>query len=125
MKRIQANPLQIEEAIKKRRLSQATEKKLVPVLGGTRNIDADVIKKLMDEYNFHAAKKGVKKFVFDIGMQTPSKGAVVFAALQGAADGGLEVSFDKEMVPTAKLANPPEKLKAAFEAAKNKCLKGE
>jgi len=62
MKRIQANPSEIDEAIKKRRLNHASR---VPVLGGTRNIDADVIKKLVDEYNYHAAGKGVAVLCMD------------------------------------------------------------
>ncbi|MFH1222352.1 MAG: 50S ribosomal protein L18 [Candidatus Micrarchaeota archaeon] len=67
-----------------------------------------------------AMKKGVTNFVLDVGMQTPSKGAVVFAALKGAVDAGLKNTYDEGMVPSAKLANPPEKLKAAFEGAKSK-----
>jgi len=45
-----------------------------------------------------AAKKGVSDFVLDIGMSTPSKGAIVFAALKGAIDGGLKTAYDKEMI---------------------------
>ncbi|MEM2909062.1 MAG: 50S ribosomal protein L18 [Candidatus Bilamarchaeaceae archaeon] len=67
-----------------------------------------------------AAKKGVKKFVLDIGMHTPSNGAVVFAALKGAVDSGLETNFDPEKIPEKKLSNPPEKIKALFEDARNK-----
>jgi len=66
-----------------------------------------------------AAKKGVKEFVFDMGRYTPSKGNVLFAALKGAADSGLKVSFKDEMVPLDKLANPPEAIKSAFEKAKS------
>ncbi len=50
-----------------------------------------------------AKKNGVTKFVLDIGMQTPSKGAIVFAALKGAIDAGLETSYEKSMVPEKKL----------------------
>jgi large subunit ribosomal protein L18 len=67
-----------------------------------------------------AQKKGVSDFVLDIGMYTPSKGSILFAALQGAADAGLKTPFDKEKVPGSKLANPPEAIKAAFSAAKSK-----
>jgi len=67
-----------------------------------------------------AQKKGVKEFVLDIGMHIPSKGSVVFAALKGAADSGLSTNFDKEMVPEAKIANPPDKYKSMFDAAKGK-----
>ncbi|MDD5339881.1 MAG: 50S ribosomal protein L18 [Candidatus ainarchaeum sp.] len=67
-----------------------------------------------------AHKKGVTDFVLDIGMYTPSKGSILFAALKGAADAGLKASFDKEKVPESKIANPPEKIKAAFISAKSK-----
>jgi large subunit ribosomal protein L18 len=71
-----------------------------------------------------AQKKGVKAFVFDIGMHIPSKGSVVFAALKGASDAGLETSFDKEMVPEGKLSNPPEKYKGIFNEVKGKINAG-
>ena len=45
-----------------------------------------------------AGKKGVKGFNLDMGMQTPSKGAVVFAALQGAIDSGLSTNYTEEMI---------------------------
>jgi large subunit ribosomal protein L18 len=67
-----------------------------------------------------AQKKGVSDFVLDIGMYTPSKGSILFAALKGAADSGLKTPFDKEKVPESKLANPPEAMKAAFSHAKSK-----
>lgn len=67
-----------------------------------------------------AKQKGVKEFVLDIGMHMPSKGSVVFAALKGAADSGLSVNFDKEMVPESKISNPPDKYKSAFNEAKGK-----
>ena len=67
-----------------------------------------------------AAKKGVKKFVFDVGRQTPSKGSVLFAALKGAVDAGLETVYDSSVIPEDKLSNPPEKLKASFEDVKKK-----
>lgn len=67
-----------------------------------------------------AIKNGLKKFVLDIGRQTPTKGAIVFAALQGAVDAGLETNFEKEIVPLDKIQNVPEKMKSSFEEAKNK-----
>ncbi|MGV8085544.1 MAG: 50S ribosomal protein L18 [Candidatus Bilamarchaeum sp.] len=67
-----------------------------------------------------AAKKGISEFVLDLGMQTPSKGAVLFAALKGAVDAGLKADYDKEKVPEQKLTNPPEKVKSLFEQLKGK-----
>ncbi len=69
-----------------------------------------------------AAKKGVKDFVLDTGAYTASKGNIVFAALKGAVDAGLRTSFQEEMVPTKKLQNPPEAMKAAFDGAKQKIM---
>ncbi|MBI5223113.1 50S ribosomal protein L18 [Candidatus Micrarchaeota archaeon] len=72
-----------------------------------------------------AQKKGVKDFVFDMGLYTPSKGSVVFAALKGAVDSGLtSTSMSEEKVPTEKLSNPPEALKASFEDVKKKLSSG-
>lgn len=45
-----------------------------------------------------AGKKGVKEFNLDIGMQTPSKGSVVFAALRGAMDAGLKTNYPGGMI---------------------------
>lgn len=69
-----------------------------------------------------AAKKGVKKFVLDRGRYTPSKGSVLFAALKGAVDAGLETNFDPGIVPEDKLSNPPEKVKSSFEDVKKKII---
>jgi large subunit ribosomal protein L18 len=72
-----------------------------------------------------AAKKGVKEFVLDIGMRTPSNGSILFAALQGAVDAGLTTKYDEKKVPSSKLANPPEAIKAQFNEIKAKILSGE
>lgn len=45
-----------------------------------------------------AGKKGVSEFNADLGMQTPSKGSVVFAALKGAMDAGLKTNYTEEMI---------------------------
>ena len=71
-----------------------------------------------------AHKKGVKDFVLDMGMHTPSKGSVIFAAQQGAADAGLGTSVDREMVPEGKISAPPEKYKSMFDQVKGKIIAG-
>jgi large subunit ribosomal protein L18 len=38
-----------------------------------------------------AKKAGIERAVLDIGMQTPSKGAVLFAALAGMVDAGVDI----------------------------------
>jgi large subunit ribosomal protein L18 len=45
-----------------------------------------------------AAKKGAKEFNLDIGMYTPSKGSLLFAALRGAVDAGLKTNYTEEMI---------------------------
>lgn len=46
-----------------------------------------------------AAAKGVKGAVLDIGVQEPTRGGRVFAALQGLIDAGLEVPHSKDILP--------------------------
>ncbi|MBU0533017.1 50S ribosomal protein L18 [Candidatus Micrarchaeota archaeon] len=67
-----------------------------------------------------AQEKGIKDFVFDMGMYVPSKGSLVFAALKGALDSGIKVNCDNEKIPENKLSNPPEKYKTVFDDLKSK-----
>lgn len=46
-----------------------------------------------------ARSKGVNDAVLDIGLRTPTKGARVFAAVKGAADAGLNVPHNPEIIP--------------------------
>ncbi|MGB9577466.1 MAG: 50S ribosomal protein L18 [Candidatus Micrarchaeia archaeon] len=46
-----------------------------------------------------AQKKGVKEFILDIGLHSPTKGSVVFAALKGAVDAGLTAPYDESILP--------------------------
>ena len=49
----------------------------------------------------HLAKKcPTKEVVVDIGAQHSSKGNVIYAAIKGAIDGGLELNCSAEMFPT-------------------------
>jgi len=48
-----------------------------------------------------ALKKGVKEFILDVGLQSATKGGVVFAALKGAVDAGLKTNFGEEKMPSA------------------------
>jgi len=50
-----------------------------------------------------AGKKGVTDFILDVGMQTPSKGATIFAALRGAQDAKLSTNYTDEMIPAERL----------------------
>ena len=100
-----------------------------------------------------AGKKGAKAFNLDIGMYTPTKGSVVFAALRGAIDSGLSTNYTEEMISDERIAGAaiaayakslkssdaakygrifssyirekfdPEKIVEAFKAAKEKISK--
>ncbi len=72
-----------------------------------------------------AGKKGVKEFNLDIGMYTPSKGSVVFAALRGAIDSGLLTNYSEEMITEDRIAGAPiaafaKALRASDEAKYNR-----
>jgi large subunit ribosomal protein L18 len=48
---------------------------------------------------FRALAHGVKKTVLDIGLQSPSRGAQVFAALKGVLDAGVAVPHSESVLP--------------------------
>lgn len=63
-----------------------------------------------------ALKAGAKKAVLDVGLSSPTKGSLTFAALKGALDGGLEVAhgeidFDMERISGAHIAEYAKSLK--------------
>lgn len=47
-----------------------------------------------------AAEKGIEEAVLDIGLREPSKGALVFAALKGMVDAGVEIPHSDSMYPS-------------------------
>ncbi|MFH0922714.1 MAG: 50S ribosomal protein L18 [Candidatus Micrarchaeota archaeon] len=47
-----------------------------------------------------ALKTGLKEFILDAGMQSATKGSVVFAVLKGAVDAGLKTNFGEEKMPS-------------------------
>jgi len=47
-----------------------------------------------------AKEKGVAEAVLDIGLRNPTKGATVFAALQGILDAGIDVPHSDKMLPS-------------------------
>jgi len=48
---------------------------------------------------FRAVAHGVKKAVLDLGLQSPSQGARVFAVLKGVVDAGVVVPHSESMLP--------------------------
>jgi large subunit ribosomal protein L18 len=67
-------------------------------LGSGSNLPAAYLTGLLCGYKALAA--GVKEAVLDIGLQSPSKGAKVFAALKGALDAGVLVPHNDEVLPS-------------------------
>jgi len=65
--------------------------------GACGNVSAAYLTGLLCGYR--AKAKGVKKVVLDIGLQMPSKGARVFAALKGFVDAGITVPHNEDVLP--------------------------
>lgn len=70
-----------------------------------------------------AKEKGLKEAVLDSGLYVSTKGSIIYAALKGALDGGLEVPHSEELFPSEdrikgshlkKGADSFEKVKAAI-----------
>ncbi len=47
-----------------------------------------------------ALAKGIKQAVPDFGRHTASKGSLLYAALKGAADAGLQIAFSEAVLPS-------------------------
>ncbi|MBN1677054.1 MAG: 50S ribosomal protein L18 [Candidatus Thermoplasmatota archaeon] len=70
-----------------------------------------------------AADKGVEEAVLDIGLREPTKGAVVFAALKGILDAGIEIPHGEDVIPSDERLTGKhmrEGTAAMFEGAKSK-----
>ncbi len=66
-------------------------------LGSLNGLSAAYLTGLLCGYR--SAAKKVKSAILDIGLQSPSKGAGVFAALKGFVDAGVEVPLNEENFP--------------------------
>lgn len=66
--------------------------------------------------------KGVKAAVADFGRHSSSKGGLLFAALKGAADAGIEIAFDESMLPSADRLEGKHLNAAGFVDAKKKIM---
>lgn len=69
-------------------------------LGDCGNVSAAYLTGLLCGYRM--TTHGVGKAVLDTGLQSPSRGSRVFAALKGVLDAGVTVPHDKEMLPDEK-----------------------
>lgn len=66
-----------------------------------------------------AIARKIKKCIFDIGMYTSVKGCVLYAALKGLVDAGLDIPHSKEIFP------PESRIKGEHIAAWAKKLKAD
>ena len=67
-------------------------------LGSLKNLPAAYLTGLLCGYR--ALKRNVKRAILDIGLQTPSKGARVFAVMKGCIDAGIEIPHGEEILPS-------------------------
>jgi len=66
-------------------------------LGSLDNLSAAYLTGLLCGYR--SVAKGAKEAVLDIGLQSPSRGARVFAALKGFLDAGVDVPHGEDVMP--------------------------
>jgi large subunit ribosomal protein L18 len=66
-------------------------------LGSLGNLPASYLTGLLCGHR--SVAKGVNEAILDIGLQTPSRGACVFAVLKGFLEAGVEVPHDEEILP--------------------------
>lgn len=69
-----------------------------------------------------ALEKGVKEAIVDIA-STPSKGSIVFAAVKGAKDAGINISMNEEKIIESRIKGSHLNLEKDFEEVKNKIMK--
>jgi Ribosomal protein L18 len=70
-----------------------------------------------------AKKAGIEFAVLDIGIQTPAKGAVLFATAKGMIDAGLEIPHGEDVIPSDDRINGKhidDKMEAAISSMKKK-----
>lgn len=73
-----------------------------------------------------ALKKNVNTAIVDLGLQTPSKGSRLFAAVKGVIDGGLNIECSEEAVPKEeriKGTHIGDAVSKMFEDTKEKLMK--
>ncbi len=69
-------------------------------LGNCSNLPASYLTGLL--CGLKALASGVKEAVLDIGLQSPTRGARLFATLKGALDAGIMIPHDENVLPSEK-----------------------
>lgn len=70
-----------------------------------------------------AKDKKIEEAILDLGLQTPTKGSRVYAALKGVLDSGIKIPHSKEVLPNddrIKGKHISEVIEKQFEEVKNK-----
>lgn len=70
-----------------------------------------------------ASEKNIKEAILDIGLRSPIKGSIDYAALKGAVDGGLAIPHSKEVLPSEKRIKGEHVKNSQFEEMKQKIMK--
>lgn len=73
-----------------------------------------------------ALRKSIDSAIVDIGLQTPTKGSRLFAAVKGAIDGGMKISCSDDAFPSIERINGThisKEMSLLFEKTKNNILK--
>lgn len=76
-----------------------------------------------------AKKAGISEAVFDLGLQTNTKGSRIYAALKGAVDAGLAIPHSEDILPdgeriSGKHIQGRKGIEKEFAELKEKILKG-
>jgi large subunit ribosomal protein L18 len=85
--------------------------------GGCGNVPAAYLTGLL--CGFRAVGHGVKNAVLDLGLQSPSRGARVFAALKGVVDAGVMVPHGEGMLPDESRISGQHVVKYASQLSSN------
>ncbi|MDP2908722.1 MAG: 50S ribosomal protein L18 [Nanoarchaeota archaeon] len=105
--------------------------------GAKRNIPASYLTGML--CGLKAKKAGIKEAVVDTGMYPSIKGSVIYAALKGAVDAGMDIPHSEDIFPSAdRIAGKhiasnsvtkftkfdPKEVTKNFDEVKNKIMKG-
>ncbi|MBU4456253.1 MAG: 50S ribosomal protein L18, partial [Nanoarchaeota archaeon] len=104
----------------------ATSKELIKLgwKGYGRNVTSAYLVGLL--CGVKAKEKGIKQAVLDSGLYISTKGSIIYAALKGALDSGLNVPHGEELFPTEERIKGTHLKKGAdsFEKVKASILGG-
>lgn len=94
---------------------------------GTGNLPAAYLTGLLA--GTRAKKAGINEAVFDLGLQTSTKGSRIYASLKGVVDAGLAVPHSEDILPDAerisgKHIQSRKGIEKEFAEIKEKIMKG-